>query len=115
MSDPEGNLMGIVWLGEEQIPSKDFMVDFNEDEFGITFAIRIYEGARGKGLANRFMKEAIAIFKSTEKYRGFKNKGIWLEVTHDNIPAVRAYERSGFKRVTDPDGSDKILMILPGD
>ncbi len=108
----EGDLAGIIWFGEEQISNGEYIVDFNPEEYGITFAIRIYKQARSKGLANPFMLEAFARFRSSEEYRGIGNKGVWLEVTQNNIPAIKAYKKFGFQRVTNPDEEGKIIMIL---
>lgn len=102
LSDKNGDLMGIIWFGEEPIPQKEFTLKFNPRDFGITFAIRIYGKARGKGLAIKFMKAA---------FSDFGKSGIWLETHKNNISAIKAYERFVFKQVTVPDEKGRILMI----
>lgn len=42
LTNEEGSLLGIVWLGEEVMPKRNFIRDFNAGDYGITFAIRIY-------------------------------------------------------------------------
>lgn len=112
LTDEEGLLDGIIWLGEEPLPSRKFTTQVALEKYGITFAIRIYGEARGKHLALLFMHEAIGRYKKGDQYQGINNKGIWLETYADNIPALRVYERFGFEKVTEPDGRGRILMVL---
>ena len=110
--DEAGGLEGIIWLGEEPLPSREFVQEIDAGKYGITFAIRTYGEARGRRLALSFMHEAIARYKKGDKYQGIENKGIWLETYADNAPAVKTYERFDFKQVTKPDERGRILMIL---
>ncbi len=107
LSDKIGNLAGIIWFGEKNIPEANLIDDTQKDDYDTTFAIRMYGWARGKGLAKSFMEDCFKDF--TEKYG---NKGIWLEVSCDNKPAIALYEKFGFSRITNPDSENKILMIL---
>ncbi len=112
ITDLEDNLLGIIWFGEEPLPQREFTQTFNPQEFGITFAIRIYGEARGKGLARKFMTETFKHLMSSSVYEKMENKGIWLETSIDNTPALKAYEKFGFKQITNPNENQKILMIL---
>ena len=100
--DEEDKLMGIIWFGKETIPTKD-------KKYSITFAIRLYEGNRGKGYAKKFMKEAITKFKLTSEYKK-RTGGFWLITNPDNLPAIKAYEYFGFKKIPYEDSEGRILM-----
>lgn len=113
LTDQDKDLLGIIWFGGQSIPKRDFIHEFNPEEYGITFAIRIYGRARGRGLAQNFMKRSIGMFQNSGAFQAIPNKGIWLETSEDNEPAVKAYLRYGFQKVSEPDPRGKILMILP--
>lgn len=80
--DEEGNLVGISWFGEEN---------------GFTLALRIYGKARGKGLGYDFLRKTMEDFMKGEKYKKAKNQNWWLETSKNNIPAIKIYEKLGFK------------------
>ncbi len=65
----------------------------------------IHDMYKRNGYASELMKHLIA-----------KNKSISLEVKSDNIPAIKLYEKHGFKKVAERrgyyDGVDGHLMIL---
>lgn len=109
----DGSLLGIIWFGEKAISANpDLLINpVDLSSYGITFAIRTYSEARGRGLSKMFMQNSFENFRSLE--RTFLKPGIWLEVSSDNTPAISVYERHGFQKITNPDESDKILMILP--
>jgi len=113
--DKKGDLCGLVWFGRITLPSEKFIKDVKRQDFGITFAIRTYGKARGKGYAAYFMKKAFELFTSSTRYKSAKNKGVWLATSYDNIAAIKTYEKFGFVKVTRPDKKGKILMILPRD
>lgn len=104
LTDENDDLLGIIWLGKKEIPQRDFTENFDPQDYKVTFGIRIYGAARGKGLARPFMAET---------FNHFSPKGVWLETSGENIAAVRAYTNFGFRKITEPDESGKILMILP--
>lgn len=105
LTDKSGDLLGIVWFGKKELPAQKFTQEFNSRDYTITFGIRIYGKARGKGLARPFMLEAFKRFSPKE--------GVWLETSSENIAASRLYTKFGFQQVTEPDEGGKILMILP--
>lgn len=110
--DEANNLLGIIWYEALYLPYKNRVLDHNPKEFGITFAIRLYGGARGKGLGVPFTKATLEDFKKSELFNSVTNKGIWLSVKKDNIPAIKVYEHSGFKSVGPGDNPERILMVL---
>lgn len=113
--DKKDSLCGIVWFGRQDIPKGDFTHDFDSENYGITFAIRTYAGARNKGVSGRFMRGAIEDFTKKDFYRKTKNKGIWLETGETNSAARTAYEHNGWKYVTDVDKHGRLLMIYKPD
>jgi len=113
LTNKANDLYGIIWFGNEMMPSeKQFISDVNTKEYGVTFAIRIYAQARGKHLARKFMNVAFNVYHSSSEYRQIEQKGIWLETSADNYPALNAFKKFGFTRVTVPDDKNKILMIF---
>jgi len=83
LTDKSNHLCGLIWFE------------------GDTFAIRLYDKARGKGLSLDFMKQA---------FDDFKPKNVWLKTSADNLPAISTYKKFGFKQTTEPDDKGKIIM-----
>lgn len=114
LSHKDGSLLGIIWYGTQAIPrDKDFTIELNHEDFGITFAIRLYRNARGQKLSNPFMKSAWEKYSTSEDYEKQTAKGVWLETSNDNLSAVNTYRRFGYQHVSNPDEHNRILMILP--
>ena len=113
LTDVNQNLLGFIWLGKSDLPSeRSFTENIDPNDYGITFAIRVYEPVRGKNIALRFMEDVVKRFKESDVYSSVSKKGMWLEVSLDNKVAIRVYEKYGFKRITEPDEKGKVLMIL---
>ncbi len=112
LTDVKDNLLGILWYGRKNLPNKKYLLPINKDSYGVTFAVRIYKPARGKGLSKHFMDKAFDKYKNLLEYTQNPNKGIWLETTKNNLAAIRAYERFGFKVVSNPDTDNRIIMCL---
>ena len=110
--DGSRNLLGIIWFGKEKIPAKKFILTIIKKEFRITFAIRIYSKIRSKGKAISFMNKAYELFTKSQEFKLIKNKRIWLEVSIDNLPALKLYDKFGFVKVTYPDKKGKVFMAL---
>lgn len=106
-------LAGIIWFGFEQMPPAETIdPKFDPKDYGITFAIRLYEAARGRGLAVPFMNASFEDFMKTLEYKNLQNQNFWLETLETNIPAVKAYENFGFQHATTkPDDHGRILMV----
>lgn len=114
MADTEDTLLGIIWYGTQPLPrDKTFIADLNLDDYGITFAIRIYGQARGRKLANPFMASAWRKYSISTGYQQQTTKGVWLETNERNVNAVNAYKRFGFQQISSSDEHNRILMIVP--
>jgi len=91
LSNDQENLCGLIWFEkDDSIPGYDY-----------TFAIRLYDKARGQGLSFDFMKQA---------FDDLKPQNVWLKCSADNLPAASLYKKFGFKQITDPDENGKIIM-----
>ena len=100
-----GDLAGIIWYGEEKIPTEVTL----DNPPRITFAIRLYENYLGKGLSVPFMKQSMHILVSSLK-ESSDFGGIWLQTEINNKPAVAAYQKFGYKEIGRSD--TKVIMVL---
>jgi ribosomal protein S18 acetylase RimI-like enzyme len=92
-------LEGIIWFA--RIPRPELDADY-------TFAIRMYESQRGKGLAGAFLEAAHKDFASRMRYED----GFWLEADESNERAVGFYEKHAYAALGSKD--DRILMVRKG-
>jgi len=95
MIDDNDDLMGITWFGPEGN--------------GFTLAVRMYGNARGKGLSESFLRETMESYMQEPEYANAQNKDWWLEVSKDNLPAIKIYEKLGFVKTRDGVTSDKVI------
>jgi len=110
--DNSGNLLGIIWFGTKLMPKNiHFTQSLNTSHYSITFAIRLYENARGKNLSHKFIKLAWEIYSNSKEYLESNAKGIWLETNINNFAAVSAYKKVGFKLVSKPGEKGEVLMV----
>lgn len=113
LSDASDTLLGIIWFGRKKIPLvKKLTSNVERTHFGMTFAIRMYGIARGKGLSTLFMKKAYSDFIRSDIYKDTPNKGFWLETYMHNTPAISAYKTFGYKIASDIDHKNRIIMVL---
>jgi len=80
---------------------------------GHVISIAVDPGYRRRGIGESLLKHAMRALK--EKYRGTE---VFLEVRVSNTPAIRLYEKLGFKRVKRligyySDGEDAYIMARP--
>jgi ribosomal protein S18 acetylase RimI-like enzyme len=92
-------LAGVAWFSHT--PRPELGADY-------TFAIRMYDSQRGKGLAGALLEAAHKDFESAARYEGT----IWLEANEDNQRALRFYEKHGYGQIETKDG--RVLMVRKG-
>ncbi|HLC88100.1 MAG TPA: GNAT family protein [Patescibacteria group bacterium] len=108
LTNETDDLLGIIWFHDLDL----YLNREKPSEYGISFAIRLYGEARGKGLALPFTEEVMADFKETEEYKNHPHKKIWLSVSPENEAAVKLYRKLGFKDLEINKEYHKLLMTL---
>lgn len=103
----DDELAGIIWFTNKLLPNKSYIEEFAHNLYDTTFAIRLYEPAKGKKLALPFMQEAFSQFEEQKN----QNYGIWLESRADNSRAIHLYQKFGFRKISEPDSDNRILMV----
>lgn len=98
-----GTLAGIAWFSKKKTPGTPF-------EW--TFAVRLYESARGNGLSFPFMKRCFAEF-----WKLHPGEGVWLVTDSSNLLAQKLYEKFGFHkqeplRETDPENDGRVFYVI---
>jgi hypothetical protein len=98
LGEPSG-LAGVIWF------SRNLRPELGSD---YTFAVRMYEQARGKRLSAAFVGMTQYDFETTTQYKG----GVWLVTDATNTIARHLYERSGYVTVGEKDG--RVTMVRKG-
>lgn len=112
--DEHKKLLGIIWFGNKLMPKNThYSSSLDTSHYAITFAIRLYGNARGKGLSKNFIDKAWGMYCESEEYLRNPNKGIWLETNINNFPAISAYKKIGFVLVSKPDDKGRVIMCQP--
>ena len=104
LTNREGDLLGIIWFSKK---SSGFL------HYPFTFGIRTYGGARGKGLARNFMQSSFEAFTRSKTYTSSREKGVWLEVTPENVHAIKLYADFGFKEAGNSQKGKIIMLFTP--
>jgi len=99
-------LAGIIWYGPAACP-QDLGLDFVPDE---TFAIRIYEGFNGHGLARPFMLQSLRLYVQQKQAAGQPINGFWLETDLDNPAARATYTKFGYQVISHDEA--RMMMVL---
>lgn len=111
--DESGQLAGISWVGEKELPSGyTYPGWLNPKEYHYTTAVRVYGVARGVGVGSDFQKLAIEHYLTNVLGKTELNMpyGFWGEAHDDNIASRRMCARTGFKEVAF--GNNKVVMVL---
>lgn len=103
----DNDLAGIIWYGKAPFPL-DISLPETPTE---TFAIRIYEGYSGHGLARPFMKFSLQMYIKSEESNNEKFTGIWLQTGMDNPAALSVYRKFGYQDVAADD--KRVTLVLP--
>ncbi len=100
------DLAGIIWYGRSPFPLEIDMPEVPEE----TFAIRIYEGYAGHGLAVPFMLQSLRLLVQTRQQQGLPISGLWLQTDIANIAANKVYTRAGYREVSRDD--KRVTMVI---
>ncbi|MEK9179253.1 MAG: hypothetical protein AAB893_02180 [Patescibacteria group bacterium] len=92
--DTQEKLAGLIWFNKKPLQFESI----NSLDYDTTGAIRTYGTARGAGVSKLFLTEALSIYKKTIEYRT-SGKGIWLETSVENLPAIKLYTECDFRRL----------------
>jgi GNAT superfamily N-acetyltransferase len=98
-----GDLAGVVWF----VPHRNELLEQQEISANYTFAIRIYDGYNGKGLAKPLMEVAHQKLFDIE---GNNISGVWLDTDVDNTVARNLYNEFGYQEVAND--KDRVVMVL---
>lgn len=91
------DLAGIVWFSPRA-----------REDSNYTFAIRLYRGYAGRGLATGLLHSAVEDFARIHP----QERSIWLSVDKDNAAARHLYEKSGFVSIIDEDTREIMSKTL---
>lgn len=94
-------LTALAWFSPKPHPNPQITAEY-------TYAIRLYEGMRGQGLARAVMAVTHEAFYEASGYKG----PTWLSVNAKNMDARRLYEKFGYEGTDQLD--ERIIMIRPG-
>ena len=114
LMDASGDLAGLVWYGRSEMDESDAPHLPPELMPNHTFAIRIYSGFQGRGLAEDFIKKSMRDYlehlAGSSQFDDFN--GFHLETDRDNAEAIRLYEAIGYQSLEPAEDSERIIMIL---
>ncbi len=103
----KNDLAGIIWYGVKAFPLKTELPEPPSE----TFAIRLYDGYSGHGLAVPAMKQTLALHAKAAQTGGKPIAGIWLETDTDNPAALAVYTKLGYQEVHRD--TERVTMVLP--
>ncbi|MFH2019334.1 MAG: hypothetical protein ABII80_01860 [bacterium] len=114
LSNKSGNLLGLIWFRRAEFPKVILHPSHKKldtKKYTITFAVRTYAEARGRGLARKFIINSMRLYQQSPEYASNDGKGIWLTTSLHNLAAVNTY-KTLFTQVTKPTKQGKIVMVL---
>jgi hypothetical protein len=95
-ADQPDVLAGLIWFSREMYP---LSLEEKAQMPQWTFAIRLYESARGKRLSLPFMAAAFAAFEQEHPHQS-----VWLSTRKDNAVSQKIYTQFGFRKQAQQDG-----------
>lgn len=105
--DNKGNLRGIFWVGQKELPQRtDYTESLNPKFYQHTYAFRLYDSARGKGLSHIILNICMNDYVS----RLTLPVGAWLEVSGLNPPALRMDQKMGYKIVSGLNNQGRLIL-----
>lgn len=113
LTDGSSDLAGLIWYGPQPFTGTDILNPATDPNH--TFAIRMYEGTEGRGLARPFMIETMhdyveGLIRSGE-IATFN--GIHLETDADNPRSIPLYKKVGFEEVSRDEEGRVTMVITP--
>jgi hypothetical protein len=103
------DLAGIIWYGKRTFPINMTLGEIPTE----TFAIRLYNGYVGRGLAVPFIKQSLRLSAQNKHTQGLAASGVWLETDIDNAAAQKTYLAIGFQEVDRNTDTGRVTFILP--
>lgn len=103
------DLAGLIWYGPTEFPLESTIGPVPQH----TFAIRIYDGYAGHGLAKPFMKQTLRLYLDYLASKGEALTGIWLQTDVRNDIAKAVYGKFGYELVHEDD--KRVTMVLTPD
>lgn len=110
-NEDRSKLLGVVWFGKETIPLSRFELneEINPTDYEITIAKRLYDETRGVKIAKVMMKIAFSQYLQHQVQN--QRAGFWSETSSDNEINIEVNQSFGFRIVSKPNKSSKILMV----
>jgi hypothetical protein len=108
------DLAGIIWYGKSPFPldAQQFAPQLMASEVPQeTFAIRLYDGYAGHGLARPFMQQSLRVHVQHQQANHQPVSGVWLQTDITNPAAIAAYIKFGYQEVIRD--NTRVTMMMP--
>lgn len=104
----DGDLYGIFWIGKKLLPKRlNYKEVLDPKFYRYTYAIRLYDKARGKGLSQTVINECIGRFLLGKTLP----VGVWIETHKDNAALIHISKKQGARVASGPDKNDRIILV----
>lgn len=106
--EDNGDLKGMFWIGEKPLPERlDYTETLDPNFYRFTYAIRVYDSARGKSLSQTVIDNCISEFLFGKTLP----VGVWLETNKDNAISIHMLKKQGARIVSGPDRNNRIILV----
>jgi ribosomal protein S18 acetylase RimI-like enzyme len=112
LSDAFGSLAGLIWFGERKFPEVELSEQINKEEYGATFAIRLYGKYRGIKLGLPFTQAVMKHYFESEEYKALGKPKLWLATKSTNAAAIKLYQNLGFHEIQTKENHAEVVMVL---